>query len=299
MIGFEPPGKRLVERTAAADRSESLEAKLAETLNERHQLRRRLEQIQDEAKRERLEYETTVAELNARLSQASLIDSQGPTADNTPERISPELEIELRIRALRQNLIEVDEREKEERHQKRLTTSSVTIMEPDRPTMTRIQDRDRIPSHDEPGQRVNQKSRRPGPSIANLSIAWETPRWSTNFRCRERYHAASSPGLGRPRLTRRIRADPEPATAARTRTGTPGLARGTRSPAGVFRSGGEREREPGTSSRAEDERNLRRPSADFPPRPSARRRRGASLWPSSRPIAARSRRPGSASSESG
>jgi hypothetical protein len=114
--------QEMVERTAAADRAESLEAKLADTLNERHQFQRQLEQIQDQARRERLEYETTVAELNTRLSQAALNQCQGPTAESTPDRVSSALEIDLRVRALRQHLLEVDQREKEERHQRRLTT---------------------------------------------------------------------------------------------------------------------------------------------------------------------------------
>jgi len=112
--------QELVERTAAAAGSESLDAKLAEALNERNQFRRRLEQIQDEMKRERLEYKATVAELQARLSQASLTQPQGPPSEKRPEGISSELDIELRVRALRQHLVEVDQREKEERRQKHL-----------------------------------------------------------------------------------------------------------------------------------------------------------------------------------
>jgi len=111
----------LVERSAAAaDRTESLDAKLAETEKERHQLNRQLEQLQDETKRERLEHEATVAELEARLSQASLAPPPGPLAAKSPEGISPELDIELRLRAMRQHLLEIDQREKEERSQKHL-----------------------------------------------------------------------------------------------------------------------------------------------------------------------------------
>jgi hypothetical protein len=112
--------QELVERTAAADRSESLDAKLAETLNEQQKLRRQLEQIQDEGKRERLEYQANVAELEAQLSQASLIKPEGPRPEKGPEGISPEQDIELRFRVLRQHLAETDQREKEERRQKRL-----------------------------------------------------------------------------------------------------------------------------------------------------------------------------------
>src|SRR5262249_28105830 len=49
--------QELVERDSADDRCDSLEAKLSESVNERQQLRGQLEQIRDESKRERLEYE--------------------------------------------------------------------------------------------------------------------------------------------------------------------------------------------------------------------------------------------------
>jgi hypothetical protein len=112
--------QELVERTAAAARSESLEVELAEALNERNQFRRQLEQIQDDMKRERLESEATVAELQARLSQASLAHPQGPPPEQRSEGISSALDIDLRVRALRQHLLEVDQREKEEKRQKHL-----------------------------------------------------------------------------------------------------------------------------------------------------------------------------------
>jgi predicted nuclease with TOPRIM domain len=112
--------QELVQRSAAADRSESLDAKLAETLNEQHQLRRQLEQVQDEMKRERLLYQANVAELKSQLSQAALIQPTVPPSEKEPEGISPGQEIELRLRALRQHLMETDQLEKEERRQKRL-----------------------------------------------------------------------------------------------------------------------------------------------------------------------------------
>jgi uncharacterized small protein (DUF1192 family) len=108
------------EQKADALKAESVDARLAETLNERQQLRRQLEQVEDERKRERLEYEATVAELQARLAQAALIQPQAPRPDKKPEGISPELDIELRVRALRHHFQEVHEHEKEERRQKQL-----------------------------------------------------------------------------------------------------------------------------------------------------------------------------------
>jgi hypothetical protein len=112
--------QKLVERTAAADRCEALDAKLALALDGQHQLRRQLEQIQDERKRERLEYEAKMAELQARLSDALLIQPVAPPPANAPAGVPPERDAELRVRALRQHLLEVDQREKEERRQKQL-----------------------------------------------------------------------------------------------------------------------------------------------------------------------------------
>jgi hypothetical protein len=110
--------EELVERTAAADRSESLEAKLAETLHEKHQLHHQFELIEEQSKRERLEHEVIVAELQARLSEASLTHMQAPPPENIPQEISPALEVDLKIRALRHQLV----RENEERRQKSLVS---------------------------------------------------------------------------------------------------------------------------------------------------------------------------------
>jgi len=117
-----PLDNRLAAQEQKADglQVESVDARLAETLDERHQLRRQLEQVEDERKRERLEHEATVAELQARLSQAALTRPQAPPPDQKPEGISPELDIELRVRALRHHFQEVHEHEKEERRQKQL-----------------------------------------------------------------------------------------------------------------------------------------------------------------------------------
>jgi hypothetical protein len=112
--------QELVDRASTDDRCDLLEAKLAESVKARQQLRGQLEQIQDQSKRERLEHEATLAELRAQLTQASLHQAQALPRETTLEGISPALDIDLRIRALRQNLLEVDEREKEERRQKRL-----------------------------------------------------------------------------------------------------------------------------------------------------------------------------------
>ena len=115
--------QELVERTTAAtEHSEAVDARLAEALQDRNQYRRQLEQIEDERKKERLEHQATVAELQTRLSQAALRKPDEPPAEKKAEGISSELDIELRVRALRHHFQEVHEREKEERRQKQLTS---------------------------------------------------------------------------------------------------------------------------------------------------------------------------------
>ena len=89
MFGFEPPGKSWWSAPPPPIVPNRWTRKLAETLNERHQLRRQLEQIQDEAKRERLEYEATVAELQAQLSQASLTHAQAAACREAHPKASP------------------------------------------------------------------------------------------------------------------------------------------------------------------------------------------------------------------
>jgi hypothetical protein len=112
--------QELMERNSAALGSESFDDRLAETVNERHQLRRQLVQIQDEQRRERLEHEATVAELQARLSQAALARSDGQPSEKVPGASATVLDIDLRIRALRQHFRETEELEKEDRRRKQL-----------------------------------------------------------------------------------------------------------------------------------------------------------------------------------
>jgi hypothetical protein len=110
----------LAQRTASDEHSEALDEKLAVALQERHEVGRQLKQLKDEMNRKQLEHEATVADLEARLAQASLTHAEGSLPERRPEGISSQREIDLRIRALRQNLLEIDQREKEERRQKRL-----------------------------------------------------------------------------------------------------------------------------------------------------------------------------------
>jgi hypothetical protein len=111
--------QELVERTSSTESSEAMDARLAESLKERHQLRRRLEQVQDEWKRERLEHEATLAELQARHTQASYTPSQPVHAERHPEGGHRERDLDLRVRALRQHLQEIEQRERQEREERR------------------------------------------------------------------------------------------------------------------------------------------------------------------------------------
>ncbi len=108
------------EQKAAAVKVESVDAKLAETLHDQHELRRQLEKVEDERRQERLEHQATVAELQTQLSQAALTHPQGPLPEKRPDGASAELDIELRVRALRHHFQEIHEREREERRQKQL-----------------------------------------------------------------------------------------------------------------------------------------------------------------------------------
>ena len=115
--------QELADRAPAAAQSAALEAKLAETLNDRHQLRRKLEQVEDEKKRERLEHEATVAELRSRLSEMSQSPPPATQPQSKPAGSAHERDLDLRVRALRQHLQEIEERdrlEREERRQKNL-----------------------------------------------------------------------------------------------------------------------------------------------------------------------------------
>jgi hypothetical protein len=108
------------ERAASAEQSEALDEQLAVALQERNEVGRQLKHLKDEMNRKKLEHEATVADLEARLAQASLAHAEGSLPEKRSEEISSHREIDLRIRALRQNLLEIDQREKEERRQKRL-----------------------------------------------------------------------------------------------------------------------------------------------------------------------------------
>lgn len=114
--------RELLERASAADRSEALDAKLAEALDEQGRLHGRIEQLQDESRRERLEHEAAAAEFEARAARTAPTAAREPSLEERAAEISPTRDIDLRVRALRQHLLEIDEQKKEERNQKRLVS---------------------------------------------------------------------------------------------------------------------------------------------------------------------------------
>jgi hypothetical protein len=111
--------QEMAERTAA-ENSTVLRAKLGEIQNEFDTLRDRLIQTEDERRRERLEYDTTVAELRNKLSQTALVEPEPPRPAETPQRSNEKVESELRFRALKQHLREIHEREETERRERSL-----------------------------------------------------------------------------------------------------------------------------------------------------------------------------------
>jgi len=113
--------QEIVERTAATN-SDALNSRLGELQNERAELLRQLDQVKDERKREGLEHEATLAELRTRLSQASLVHPQASRPIPQPEEHTGELEPDLRIRALRQHLLEIHQRDEDVRRKRSLTT---------------------------------------------------------------------------------------------------------------------------------------------------------------------------------
>jgi hypothetical protein len=114
--------KELQERSDVGNAADCSSARLAEVMNERDALRGQIGRISDEMRRERLEHEAALAELQARLAHASLARSEEtqPVTRPQPDACSPERDAELRVRALRQHLLEIHHREEEERSQKRL-----------------------------------------------------------------------------------------------------------------------------------------------------------------------------------
>jgi chromosome segregation ATPase len=114
--------QELQERSDAGGAADRSSARLAEIMNERDALRGQIGRISDEMRRERLEHEAALAELQARLAHASLARSEEakPATRSPADAPSPERDAELRVRALRQHLLEIHHREEEERSQKRL-----------------------------------------------------------------------------------------------------------------------------------------------------------------------------------
>jgi hypothetical protein len=102
--------------------SEAREARLAETLKERDDLVRQLEQVEDERRRERHEHTAALVELQAQVSRASLArpDEGSRPADGGSEKAVRDRDVDLRIRALREHLLQIHQQEAEARKQKQL-----------------------------------------------------------------------------------------------------------------------------------------------------------------------------------
>ena len=106
----------------ATEPSETGAAGLAETRKERDALRRQLEQLQDEKRREQHEHTAALVELQAQLSRAALARPAEPTPETDPgaEGLCRQQDVDLRFRALRQHLLEIHQQEAQERKQKQL-----------------------------------------------------------------------------------------------------------------------------------------------------------------------------------
>jgi hypothetical protein len=105
--------QELAERSAAGP-SEARDDRFAETQQERDALRRQLEQIRDEQRREHLEHRAIVAELQGQLSRALLARPEPPTqAASDAETTSRARDEQLRFQALRQHLLDIHQQEKE------------------------------------------------------------------------------------------------------------------------------------------------------------------------------------------
>jgi uncharacterized small protein (DUF1192 family) len=102
--------------------SEARDARWAEMLKERDDLIRQLERVEDERRRDRHEHTAALVELQAQLSRASLArqDEEAPRADEGLEKAARDRDVDLRIRALREHLLEIHEQEAEARKQKQL-----------------------------------------------------------------------------------------------------------------------------------------------------------------------------------
>ncbi len=102
--------------------SEARDPRLAETLRERDDLRRQLERVEDERRREQHEHTAALVDLQGQLSRASLAprDEGAPRADEVADRAARNREVDLRVRALREHLLEIHSQEAEARRQKQL-----------------------------------------------------------------------------------------------------------------------------------------------------------------------------------
>jgi hypothetical protein len=100
--------------------AEALAARLAESMAQRDALRSQLDRLLDERRREQLEHAATVAELQTRLSRASLARPESPESAPGEATVSPARDEQLRFQALRQHLLDIHRQEEQERRQRHL-----------------------------------------------------------------------------------------------------------------------------------------------------------------------------------
>jgi hypothetical protein len=116
-LGLRSALEELRREGGQAERSETLDVRLAETLAERDTLRSQVARLRDEMARERLEHQAALAELQSRLTRASLARPEDPprAAGAPANGHARALDADLRIRELRHHLLEIHQREEEER----------------------------------------------------------------------------------------------------------------------------------------------------------------------------------------
>lgn len=114
----------LVRASAEAADANRLRAQLEAAQVQVEELRKELAQVNDDRQRERMEHEAAMVALRKELVVASLkaVD-EGPQAPKVPAPVAEEdapLSVDERIRALRQHLVDIHERERAERANKSL-----------------------------------------------------------------------------------------------------------------------------------------------------------------------------------
>jgi chromosome segregation ATPase len=102
---------------SVAAQAEYFQARFEEVQKELADVRQQLRQVTDERERERIEAETSLAELRGKLARDSARKREGEPVEQPAEQLT----IDERIQALRLHLKEIHDREEEDRRNKRLS----------------------------------------------------------------------------------------------------------------------------------------------------------------------------------